>query len=269
MSTVGFLHPGAMGASIAGACRAADRLWCSSGRSAATFARAEAAGLTAVATLDELAERSDVIVSVCPPEAAEDVAAAVQATGFDGIYVDANAVAPDTARRIGGLFPRFVDGGIVGPPVDGPGSTRLYMCGQEAATVAALWHGSDLDARVLHGGSGTASALKMAYSAWNKGSSTLLLAVRAYARAEGVDTDLTAEWAMSQPGVEQHSEAAAIGIAPKAWRYVAEMREIAAAMAAVGLPPGFHEAAADIDRRLAGFKDRTDIDASAVFDALG
>ena len=258
-----------MGASIAAACRAAERLWCSEGRSAATLDRAEAAGLTAVATLDELAERSDVIVSVCPPEAAEDVAATVQGTGFDGIYVDANAVAPDTARRIGGLFTRFVDGGIVGPPVSGPRSTRLYLAGPDASTVAALWEASDLDARVLAGGAGTASALKMAYAAWTKGSAALLLAVRAYARAEGVDADLMSEWSLSQPGLEERSEGAARGTAPKAWRFEAEMREIAAALAAVGLPRGFHDAAAEIDRRLAGFKDRTGTDTSSVLDALG
>jgi len=273
VSTVGFLHPGAMGASIAAACGAADRLWCSEARSAATFARAEAAGLTAVTTLDELAERSDVILAVCPPEAAEDVAAAVRATGFDGIYVDANAVAPETARRIGGLFARFVDAAIVGPPVAGPHSTRLYLAGPDATTVASMWERSALEARVLEGRAGTASALKVAYAAWTKGSSALLLAVRAYARAEGVDAELITEWALSQPGLEQRSEGAARGTAPKAWRFEAEMREIAAALAAVGLPSGFHEAAAEIDRRLAGFKDRTDIDTASVLtsilDALG
>jgi hypothetical protein len=269
VSTVGFLHPGAMGASVAAACRAAERLWCSAGRSEATVARAGAAGLVAVATLEELGDRSDVIVSVCPPEAAEDVASAVAATGFEGIYVDANAVAPDTARRIGGHFDRFVDGGIIGPPVDGSGSTRLYLAGPEADAVAALWQGSDLDARPLAGGAGTASALKVAYAAWTKGSGTLLLAVRAYAMAEGVDADLLAEWALSQPGLEQRSDGTARGTAPKAWRFEAEMREIAAAMAAAGLPPGFHEAAAEICHRLAGLKDRTDVDARAVLDALG
>ena len=269
MSTVGFLHPGAMGASIAAACRAADRLWCSEGRSAATIARAEAAGLTAVVALDELAERSDVIVSVCPPEAAEDVAAAVQGTRFHGIYVDANAVAPDTARRIATRFERFVDGGIVGPPVDGQGSTRLYLAGDEVGTVAAMWEGSDLEARVLAGGVGSASALKAAYAAWTKGSSALLLAVRAYARAEGVDAELMTEWAQSQPGLQERSEGVARSTAPKAWRFEAEMREIAAALAATGLPTGFHDAAAEIDRRLAGFKDRADVDTASVLDALG
>lgn len=266
--TTGFLHPGAMGASIAGACRDGERVWCGEGRSGATRARADAAGLVDAGSLRALVERSDVIVSVCPPESAVDVADAVAAVGFGGLYVDVNAVAPATSRSIGERFGRFVDGGIVGLPVDGSRSTRLYLAGPEAATVAGLWARSDLDARVLDGAVGTASALKMAYAGWTKGSAALLLAVRALARAEGIEADLLAEWAVSQRGLAERSEAAARGVAPKAWRFEAEMREIAATFGAAGLPPGFHEAAAEINGRLAGFKDAADVDPEAVFDAL-
>ncbi len=91
----------------------------------------------------------------------------------------------------------------------------------------------------------------MAYAAWTKGTSALLLACRALARAEGVERTLLAEWALSQKALPAQSEGAATAAALKGWRWVAEMEEIAASMAAAGLPPGFHEAAADVYDRAA------------------
>ena len=100
------------------------------------------------------------------------------------------------------------------------------------------------------GGSvGAASAVKMAYASWTKGSAALLLAARALARAEGVEETLLAEWGISQPGLEERSARAAGSAAAKGWRWIAEMEEIAATMAAAGLPGGFHQAAAEIYRR--------------------
>ena len=91
-TTVGVLHPGAMGVTVAATCAAnsaAEVVWCSAGRPIASVDRATSAGLAAVDTLDELVGRSEVIVSVCPPGAALDVADEVAAIGFDGFYVDA------------------------------------------------------------------------------------------------------------------------------------------------------------------------------------
>ncbi|MEO7371606.1 MAG: hypothetical protein ABIZ69_12120, partial [Ilumatobacteraceae bacterium] len=173
----GFLHPGAMGASLAAACRG-DRLWCSDGRSDATRRRASAAGLQDVGSLESLVARADVIVSVCPPASAIDVAGDVAVAGFTGVYVDVNAVSPATARSIGANFDRYVDGGVVGPPVKAAGSTRLYLAGQEAADVAELWGASALETRVVDGGAGAASAVKMCFAAWTKGTAALLLAIR-------------------------------------------------------------------------------------------
>ena len=96
----------------------------------------------------------------------------------------------------------------------------------------------------MPGDVGAASALKMAYAAWTKGSSALLIAVRALAIREGVDGALHAEWERSQPGLGARSESAVAGNARKAWRFVGEMEEIAATFAAAGLPAGFHEACA-------------------------
>ena len=270
-ATVGVLHPGAMGVTIAATCAAggaADVLWCPAGRSPESIDRAGAAGLTAVDTLVELVERSDVIVSVCPPDAALDVADAVATLGFSGVFVDANAIAPETARSVGQRFDRFVDGGIIGPPAVRPGITRLYLSGDEAERVASLWNGSLLDVRPIVGGPGAASALKIAYATWTKVSSAMLLAVRALARDEGVEAALLDEWAISQPGTAERSEATAQMTAFKAWRFDGEMAEIAATFAANGLPPGFGEAARDIFGRMAGFKGVDDATLDEVLDAV-
>jgi 3-hydroxyisobutyrate dehydrogenase-like beta-hydroxyacid dehydrogenase len=233
-----------------------DVRWASEGRGPATKERAEAAGLDDAGTLGALIGASEVVVSVCPPAAAVEVAAAVAAAGFEGTFVDANAVAPATARRIATLVPgaRAVDGGIVGPPPHRPGSTRLHLSGDGADEVAALFEGTTVEARVHPGGPGAASAVKVCFAAWTKGTSALLLAIRALAAAEGVEDGLLAEWATSLPDVAARSEGAA-GTAAKAWRFVGEMEESAAAFAAAGLPSGFSQAAADVYAALDGHKD--------------
>ena len=265
--TIGVLHPGAMGAQVAATCRRSV-VWCSAGRSAATRDRAVAAGLADVGTLADLVERSDAIVSVCPPGEALAVADEVASLGFDGLYVDANAIAPATAREVAARFDRFVDGGIVGPPPTAPGSTRLYLSGAEAADVAAWWESSELDARVVDGGAGAASALKMAYATWTKVAGALLLDVRALARAEGVESALLGEWGISQPGTEERSRGTAAGVAPKAWRFVGEMEQIARSFDDAGLPEGFALGAAEVYRRLSSFKDGGAAPIDEVLDAL-
>jgi 3-hydroxyisobutyrate dehydrogenase-like beta-hydroxyacid dehydrogenase len=254
---IGLLHPGEMGAAVGRCLTGAgyEVLWASEGRGAQTAARARTAGLTDAGTPAEVAERADVIFSICPPHAALDVAWAVQ--GFSGLFVDANAISPATAREVALMVEEggatYVDGGIIGmpppPPPAGAGSTRLYLSGAEAQAVRGLFDGTSLDSRVLGGAALAASSIKMAYAAWTKGTAALLLAARGLARAEGVEDALLAEWAISQPSLEDRSRGAADSAAVKGWRWVAEMEEIAASMAAAGLPDGFHQAAAEIFRR--------------------
>jgi 3-hydroxyisobutyrate dehydrogenase-like beta-hydroxyacid dehydrogenase len=243
-----------MGASIAANC-SGSRFWCAAGRSTATRARAEHAELMATESLAELAERCDTIVSVCPPGEALAVAEQVAATGYDGLYVDANAIAPATTTRIGTLFARYVDGGIIGPPATEAGTTRLYLSGDEAPAVATRWDGSLLDVRAIDGGVGAASAVKMLFAGWGKHNAALLLAIIAVAEAYGVTDAIRDEWAISRPDLMPQAEAAARGTGPKAWRFEGEMHEIAATFEAVGLPPEFHRGAAEVFRRLASFKD--------------
>lgn len=263
MTTIGLLHPGDMG-SVVGACAVAGGsrvLWASEGRSAGTRDRAAAAGLEDAGRLAAVVAGSDVVVSVCPPHAALDLARAVAALRFSGLFVDANAVSPSTAREIGVAVEAggavFVDGGLIGPPPRAAGTTRLYLSGREAKRAAALFDGTRLEAIAVGDAPGAASALKMAYAAYTKGVSALLMGVRALAAAEGVDEALLAEWHRSQPDLPKRSEAAARDNARKAWRFVGEMEEITAAFEAAGLPGDFHEAAAEIYRRLAVYKDAT------------
>jgi len=274
MTTIGLLHPGEMGAAV-GQCLAGAGyrvLWAPEGRSAATAARAAAAGLVACG-LAEMIRRSDLIMSVSPPHAALDIAR--QVAGFGGVYVDANAISPATAREVAGIVEAggasYVDGGIIGTPPVTPGFIRLYLSGSRAGEIRDLFEGSPADTRVIDhgtrsdagniggtgvaggvggvGGVGAASAVKMAYASWTKGSAALLLTARALARAEGVEDVLLAEWGISQPGLGERSARAAGSAAAKGWRWIAEMEEIAATMAAAGLPEGFHQAAAEVYRR--------------------
>jgi 3-hydroxyisobutyrate dehydrogenase-like beta-hydroxyacid dehydrogenase len=231
-------------------------LWVPQGRGRATAHRAVAAGLTEAASLDDLTGRSEVILSVCPPQAARAVAESVVGAqgGFGGRYVDANAIAPQTARTLAETVTKagagFIDGGIIGlPPKPGSASgPGFYLSGDGAAEVVALFDGTLVRAEVVDGGVGAASAVKLAYAAWTKGSAALLLAARALARAERVEGVLMSEWGASQPALGQRAEAAARSAATKGWRWDAEMTEIATAMAAAGLPDGFHQAAAEIFR---------------------
>jgi 3-hydroxyisobutyrate dehydrogenase-like beta-hydroxyacid dehydrogenase len=259
-TTIGLLHPGEMGAAV-GKCLAGAGhrvLWVPEGRGAATRERAGAAGLTGV-TFGEMVTRSEVIVSVCPPHAARDVAR--QVAGFRGLYLDANAISPATAGEVAAIVAAggagYADGGIIGPPPVAPGLTRLYLSGPRAAAAAALFGGTDLDARVVPP-PGTASAVKMAYASWTKGSAALLLATRALAEAEGVESALLEEWSLSQPGLEKRWDGADRSAAAKGWRWTGEMEEIAAAMAAAGLPSGFHQAAACLYRRYEQGPSRSD-----------
>src|SRR5262249_55012383 len=115
---VGILHPGAMGISVAATIQNSgyEVWWASEGRSQSSRERAARHNLKDAETLASLCQRCGVIVSVCPPDAAEATADAVIAQGFRGLYLDANAIAPQHAQKIGDKISAaggtFVDGGI-------------------------------------------------------------------------------------------------------------------------------------------------------------
>jgi 3-hydroxyisobutyrate dehydrogenase-like beta-hydroxyacid dehydrogenase len=261
---VGLLHLGEMGSSVGAAARTggARVSWASEGRSDATRRRAKETGIEDAVELEGLVEGNEILLSVCPPHAARAQAETVARLGFRGLYVDANAVSPDTSREICRIVEKsggaFVDGGIIGPPSRSPGSTRLYLSGEEAARVGALFEGSALEAIVIGGPPGAASALKVCFASYTKGTAALLAAIRALALHEGVDDALVREWERSIPELPGRSEAGARANARKAWRFVGEMEEIAAAFSSAGLPDGFHRAAAEIYARLDRYRGASD-----------
>jgi 3-hydroxyisobutyrate dehydrogenase-like beta-hydroxyacid dehydrogenase len=258
--TIALLHPGEMGAAVGACLRGCGLrvLWVSEGRSLATRARARASVLEEVPRLEDALRAADIVLSICPPHGAVDVAATVANTRFRGIYVDANAIAPMTTRKIGRLIEAagatFVDGAIIGPPPTSERRTRLYLAGPSREEVAALFQSTHLQAILLEEAVGAASALKVCYAAWSKGTTALLASIRALAQSEGIDAHLLHEWSLSYPGPLQQSDKVP-GTARKAWRWVAEMEEIAASFEAAQLSGGFHRAAADVYRRLSDFKD--------------
>ncbi len=272
--SLGILHPGQMGASVGAAARAAGATvwWASAGRGGATRRRAEEADLHEAGDLETLVREVDVLVSVCPPDQALAVARAAMGAGFAGLYLDANAVSPARAREVAGCAEaagaRYVDGGIVGPPARRAGTTVLYLSGAHAAEVETLFRGSVLEVIRIPGDLTAASALKMAYASFTKGSAALLLAVRALARAEGVETELLDHWARTHPDLERRSHTTAREMAPKGWRFAGEMDEIAATFRGAGLPGGFHDAAAELYRRLEPLKDASDATLEDVLTAL-
>ena len=124
-----------------------------------------------------------------------------------------NAVSPATARRLADIAgDGFVDGGIIGPPAIRPGATRLYVSGGLASRVASWFEGSLVDARVVEC---SASALKMCYAAYTKGSSALILAIRALAASHGAEDALLSEWDISQSGLAAEERWRCQGNEPK------------------------------------------------------
>ncbi len=248
--TIGLMHPGEMGAAIGAQLVLAGHrvLWCSEGRTGATSERAQEAGLQDVRELTALTAASDVVLSVVPPSAAAEVARSIGA--FSGVFVDANAISPATTRDIGEIVVAaggsYVDAGIIGGPPRKEGDVRIYLSGHEALQVADLFAHTVVDAQVQGDRVGDASAIKMAYAGWTKGSQALLLAMREFAAREGVEDALLAEWAQSQPDLEAMWRRADRARREKGWRWVGEMHEIAESLGAVDLPDGFHRAAAEI-----------------------
>jgi 3-hydroxyisobutyrate dehydrogenase-like beta-hydroxyacid dehydrogenase len=258
---IGILHPGAMGISVAAAAQSEGHIlhWLPEGRSWATRDRAERHKLVGAESLEALCQQCALIMSVCPPHAAEEVARQVVAAGFTGLYLDANAISPARARCIeqvilaGGAT--FVDGGIIGPPAWEPGQTWLYLSGQQAEQVAVCFKAGPLQTRILGADSSAASALKMCFAAYTKGTTALLCAIMATAESLGVADALAAQWHEGDSDFAEQTTARVRGVTAKAWRFQGEMEEIAATFEAAGLPAGFHLAAAEIYRRLAEFKD--------------
>ncbi|MFD8621428.1 DUF1932 domain-containing protein [Streptomyces sp. NPDC059513] len=272
--TVGILHPGSMGAAVAAcaATNAAAVLWCEAGRSVASAERAAAAGLTPVDTLAELLDRSDIVISLCPPAVAEDLARDVVGHRFAGVFVDANAINPERVQRIAGLFApdaTLVDGGVVGsPPVRGKTPT-LYLSGPVAGTdrIEALFAGTAVQTTVLGTEVGKASALKLAYATFQKTSRVLTALAVGMAREHGVDQELIEVASRRTDSYLAEPEYVA-KTAARAWRWGPELEEAADALAAAGLPPEMLRAAASTLARWDDVKDDSELSLTDALDRL-
>src|SRR5688500_2371586 len=231
-----------MGA-LVGAAVQGEVLWASEGRSEATAARAQEAGFRDVGSVRELAKQSEIVLSICPPAIAEEVAAEVFGAGFEALYVDANAITPARVKRIA-EHGRCVDGSLIART-----GVNLYLSGEadDVAEVAALFPRGEVTAIPLDGGIGAASALKMAFGGWNKIGVALAAQAYAIAHAYGVEDALAAE------GVESKGFVRGSG---RAWRWAPEMEEVAETAASVGLPDGMGRAAADLFRRWEAHRDQ-------------
>jgi len=256
------LHPGEMGAVIGGLLVEAGHhvRWVSEDRSPLSRARAVGHGLVEVATLAQGLQGASFVVSVVPPDHALVTAREVAAAGFDGVYLDANAIASSEVAAVGELFSgtrcQLCDGGIIGPPPRRAGTTRLVLSGPPAEEVARLFGASALDTEVLGDAVGTASAYKVGFAAWTKGTAALALVLDSYLARHGLGDLLRQEWERRDIDVAARIETARRGAVPKGWRFAGEMEQIATALADVGLPDGWFTAAADAYRRLEPFKDQ-------------
>lgn len=263
MFRIGLLHPGEMGISIAASAinSGYQVYWVSQGRSEKTRARAEKYRLVEVDSLFQLCQTCEIILSVCPPHAAEDVARSVAGTGFTGLYMDANAISPQRSVKIGQIMQstgiRFIDGGIIGGPAWRPKETWLYLSGEYSREITACFSNGPLETRIIGDEIGKASALKMCYAAYSKGTTALLTAIAAASETLGIREELYQQWDMDNPGFSEQVNQRVTRVTAKAWRFEGEMKEIAETFREAGLPGEFHEAAAQIYHRMSGFKDST------------
>jgi 3-hydroxyisobutyrate dehydrogenase-like beta-hydroxyacid dehydrogenase len=271
---VGILHPGQMGISIAASAQNSGNevFWASEGRSPETHERASKYQLHDCQSLAKLCQTCSVLLCVCPPHAAEDVAEQVASHHYQGLYVDANAISPQRALRIGqkltdvGIL--FVDGSIIGGPAWEPGRTWLYLSGDHADHVASCFAAGPLEVQVIGNTIGKASGIKMCFAAYTKGRTALLSAILATAESLGLREELEAQWERYWPDFPKQTSKEVKAGASKAWRFAGEMDEISATFEAAGVPGGFHAAAGDLYRRLLLFKDNDSIPLVTILDSL-
>lgn len=257
---VAILAPGTMGAAVGArlASRGVEVLTALEGRSSASRERARAAGMTGVA--EEQLAAADYLLSIVPPAIAlafaERMAATLGRARRKPIFVDCNAVSPATMRRIAAVMDHArtpcVDAGIIGmPPKAGAAGPNFYASGPHAERFRALGT-LGLQIRVLAGPIGAASALKMSYAGITKGLTAAATAMLLGSVRAGVEEALRAELEESQPSLLATFRHTVPGMFPKAYRWVAEMREIAEFAREDPAAAEIFEGAAALYERIAG-----------------
>ena len=252
---IGVTSPGDMGQAVAMRLKACgyEVFTALEGRSARTSELAREAGLVDAGSVRQLVETCDAIFSILNPGAAMDnareVAAAMRSAKKKLVYVDCNAIAPQTGHEIeklirdaGGIF---IDAGIIGPPPRGKAKTKLYVSGPDAALLSQIVD-PQLQVRVVGERNGDASAVKMCYAAMTKGTIALGMELLIAARKLGVEQALEAEFRESQPDLYESALKRSVSMPPKAYRWVPEMLEIAKTFEGAGLTPRMLQGAADM-----------------------
>lgn len=252
---IGVVSPGDMGQAVAMRLKACGYAVHTAldGRSPRTRELAAKAGLLDCGSMDQLVATCDIILSILNPGAAVDkareVAAAIRASGKKTVFVDCNAIAPQTVREIDAIIRQagglFIDAGIVGPPPRGGARTRIYVSGPEAALLAAI-KDENLDIRIAGEHTGDASAIKMCYAAYTKGAVALGVEMMMAAHKLGVGQALDAEMQESIADVRKWILSRSTTMPPKAYRWVPEMLEIAKTFEGVGMTPRMLQGAADM-----------------------
>ena len=252
---IGVTSPGDMGQAIAMRLKACgyEVFTALEGRSARTAELAREAGLIDAGSVRKLVETCDAVLSILNPGAALDnareVAAAIRSAKKKLVYVDCNAIAPQTGHEIEGLIREaggiFIDAGIIGPPPRGKAKTKLYVSGPDAALLSQIVD-PQLQVRIVGERNGDASAVKMCYAAMTKGTIALGVELLIAARKLGVEQALEAEFRESQPDLYESALKRSVSMPPKAYRWVPEMLEIAKTFEGVGLTPRMLQGAADM-----------------------
>jgi 3-hydroxyisobutyrate dehydrogenase-like beta-hydroxyacid dehydrogenase len=228
---------------------------CLAGRSQLTRLRAEEAGIQDLASYDDLVQGVDVLLSVLVPSAARDiahdVAASLRRTGARPVYVECNAVAPQTVRAVEEVIrsagAEFVDAGIIGSPPRHANDSAHFLCSGPDTTACEALAQHGLNVRVVGTEIGQASGLKMVYAASTKGTTALWTELLVAARALGLEEALREEWGPSHP-IARHQLTNIPTMPRRARRWAGEMEEIAATFGALGLTPKILEGAADLYR---------------------
>ena len=235
MTVIGVIAQGMMGAGVGRRLHesGAEVRTLLTGRSAKSAERAQAAGMEPAADEHALLAGADFFLSILPPGEAEalarHLAPALKALDRKPVYVDCNAVSPQTAIRIGEIIAPtgavFVDGGIIGGPPRPGYSPTIYASGPTAGQTAVLrdWN---IDWRVIDGPIGAASALKMSYAGITKGTTAIASAMLLGAARFGCGEALIAELTESQPEMLARFRQGIPRMYDKAYRWVAEMEEI-------------------------------------------
>ncbi|HSG95776.1 MAG TPA: DUF1932 domain-containing protein [Afifellaceae bacterium] len=256
---IAILMPGDMGHAVGHVLRehGHDVVSCLGGRSERTCKLAMTAGIRDTGSLAAVVNQVDVILSILPPASAlnqaKAIAAAMTETGSVPVYVDCNAVSPQTVHEVGKTITAagaaFIDAGIIGlAPGKGP-TCRFYVSGSDLEPMTSL-NGKGIEVISVGSEIGRASSLKMAYAGLTKGTWTLHTAVLLAAQQLGVLPELLDELNFSQSGALSIMRDRIPRLPADSGRWVGEMEEITATFAGAGVPSGFHKGATEIFRVL-------------------